>query len=365
VIVHHAWEIDVIPTLAFADSSGIPPVIFVNHGDHWYWIGTSIYDTVANLRRSGRDLCERRRGIIPERNLLLPTPIERACRRWTRAEAKRRIGVPDDCLLIVSVAQGQKYRNWEPPNFIEAHSPILEAQPSARLAIVGPQAPAEWSEAIGRSGGRIHVFPETRAPGDYFDAADVYVDSFPFMSITSMLEAGSRATPVVTRRIQPSGVEILGTDAPGLDRHMVVTTELEEYVSVVLELLQQPSLRCSIGESLTENISASHTMPNWTSHLERLYEQTTSLGKLARSSEVPTTNHDETLADLFLPRIHSHTWSDLWAYAWAARRASRTTRVRTASRLCSEFGLRSTLHNVWPSASARDALRAATRLLRD
>ena len=49
IILHIHCE-DVIPVLAFADESGLPPVLFLNHADHLFWLGTSVADLVLNLR---------------------------------------------------------------------------------------------------------------------------------------------------------------------------------------------------------------------------------------------------------------------------------------------------------------------------
>ena len=49
--------------LAFADESGLPPVLFLNHADHLFWLGTSVADLVLNLRDAATDISIARRGV--------------------------------------------------------------------------------------------------------------------------------------------------------------------------------------------------------------------------------------------------------------------------------------------------------------
>ena len=48
--------------------------------------------------------------------------------------------------------------------------------------------------------GRVLVPGAQPDPSVHLDAADIYLDSFPFSSITSMLEAATRDVPIVASR---------------------------------------------------------------------------------------------------------------------------------------------------------------------
>ena len=39
LVVMHLFPDDVIPLIAFADRDSLPPIIFVNHSDHTFWLG--------------------------------------------------------------------------------------------------------------------------------------------------------------------------------------------------------------------------------------------------------------------------------------------------------------------------------------
>ena len=65
--------------------------------------------------------------------------------------------------------------------------------------MVGAGERPDWTAAVERTNGRIVTYPERAGTSVLYDAADIYVDSFPAVSITSLLEAGSLGIPLVTR----------------------------------------------------------------------------------------------------------------------------------------------------------------------
>ena len=92
IILHIHCE-DVIPVLAFADESGLPPVLFLNHADHLFWLGTSVADLVLNLRDAATDITISRRGVEADRNFLLPTIVAADDADCNRAPRPRRPSV--------------------------------------------------------------------------------------------------------------------------------------------------------------------------------------------------------------------------------------------------------------------------------
>ncbi|AKG23975.1 glycosyltransferase family 4 protein [Calothrix sp. 336/3] len=304
IVVLHTWESDVIATIAFANKEQSPPVIYVNHSDHCFWLGACISDVIVNLRESGMHLSQERRGIEAERNLLLPTILEPLDRVLSQAEAKRQIGLAEDSLMLLSIARPAKYKTIDGITFADAHVPLLEQYEQAVLVVIGPGSREEWSAAIQKTQGRIRVLEQTENTAVFYQAADIYVDSYPFISNTSLLEAGSYGVPLVTRYPFPDACEILRADVPGLIDNIIQVRSLEEYTAVLSRLVEDEEFRLSLGEATKKKIAETHWGSNWQHFLENVYHRAATLPR----STVPSVPIDDKIflsePDVFLPRIH-------------------------------------------------------------
>ena len=152
------------------------------------------------------------------RSYLLPTILERSERVFSRAAAKRQLGLPEDCVMLLSVARAKKYRTIDGTNFAEIDLPLLARYPQLLLVVVGPGKAEDWSDAIRKSQHKLIVETELDDVSVYFQAADIYVDFFPFVSITSLLEAGSYGTPLVSRFPYSDDAEVPRRRYARLDR---------------------------------------------------------------------------------------------------------------------------------------------------
>lgn len=306
IVVLHTWEHDVIPTIAFANKEQSPPIIYTNNGDHWLWVGASISDVVANLRESGMRLSQERRGIEAKRNMLLPTILEPVCRTLSRSEAKRRLGLDENSVLLLSIARGVKYKTIDGISFADAHVPLLQKYEQANLIVIGPGELEDWSAAIEQTQGRIRVLGETADTAVFYQAADIYVDSYPFISITSLLEAGSYGVPSVSRYPYPSDAcAILGSDMPGLTGNLIRVRDREEYTTVLSRLIENENARLSLGEATQRKIEEIHWGDRWQDSLDKVYWSAISL---SQSKITVNSNSTEPIflgePDVFLARIH-------------------------------------------------------------
>ncbi len=271
LVVLHVSNEETTPGIAFADERNRPPVVLVNHADHAFWVGLSVCDLIASSRASGERLVVERRGIPAERHAILPIQIDAPMRRHSRLQAREKLGIPVGGPLLVSVARGVKYRTVGGISFADMHVETLLAHPDARLLVVGPGEPADWQEAIAATGGRIMGLPETPDPSLAFEAADVYLDSYPFVSITSMLEAGGLGAPCVTLFPYPPDANVMSTDMPGLAPTIGFATSMADYNSILADWLAKPEALRRRGDETALNVKLLHTTPNWLESLEALY----------------------------------------------------------------------------------------------
>ncbi|BAY31545.1 family 2 glycosyl transferase [Nostoc carneum NIES-2107] len=304
MVVLHIYNHDVIPIIAFANQEQSPPIIFLNHADHTFWLGASISDVIANLRESGMRLSQKRRGIETKQNLLLPTIVEPNHRVVSRQEAKKLLGLPENSVVLLSMARALKYKTMDEISYADAHVPLLEKYPQAILVVVGSGNRQDWSNAIQQTKGRIILHPQREDTDIFYQAADIYVDSFPFVSITSLLEAGTYGIPLVSRYPYSSDAcEILGADMPGLTGNLIHVRDIEEYTAVLSRLVEDEEYRLTLGEATRKKIVDTHTANQWQRFLENLYHLAATVPRVKKSSLAI----DQMFIgepDIYIPSVH-------------------------------------------------------------
>ncbi|MBW4534572.1 MAG: hypothetical protein KME09_11620 [Pleurocapsa minor HA4230-MV1] len=345
IVVIHTLEHDVIPMIAFANKEQSPPIIYVNHGDHWFWLGAGISDIVVNLRESGMRLSLKRRGIEEQRNLLLPTILEPSLRKLSRLEAKRQLGIDENAVMLFSIARVAKYRTINGLSFADAHVPLLKKYKQAILVVIGPgDGEEDWSLAIEQTQRRIKVLRQTKATDIFFQAADIYVDSYPFVSITSLLEAGSYSLPLVSRYPYSSDAcEILGADMPGLDGNLIRVQNIDEYTAVLSGLVEDEKFRLALGNATKSKIEENHWGNNWQSSLNEIYAYATKIPRVTKKLNLV---NEMFLGepDIFLPSINSTEINNI--FHWQMSLMPFDERLRLWSCLVQNNGFRNNPFNL-------------------
>lgn len=270
IILHTHCE-DVIPLIAFADPAKHPPVLVLNHADHLFWFGPSISHLTISLRDAALDLGIARRGLAPERSILMPTLSEGVVRTRARDEAKRELGIDPSVTLLVSVARKLKYKTMHGVTFADIHAPLLEKHPEAILYVVGADEPEDWAPVRARFPGRVLTTPEIPNPKIYFEAADIYVDSYPFVSSTSLMEAAGYGAPSVTIFTYPNETRIFGINHVALVGNTLQATSFDEYRAMLSDLIADPGKREKLGAQARDAVAKEHNTPGWLRWMEAVY----------------------------------------------------------------------------------------------
>ncbi|HEV7750719.1 MAG TPA: hypothetical protein VGO71_04220 [Baekduia sp.] len=270
MVVLHVHPYDVVPLIAFTGVQR-PPVVLVNHADHVFWLGAGIADMVLHMRESGRRLAEARRGLAPERSAVMARPLMPADRVLDRDEAKRRLGLDPATVVLATAADASKYRPIGGDTFLDLVLPALLRHPEAVLLAAGPSDTGPWAEAAARTGGRVRALGRLSEVGLLHESADVYLDSFPFSSLTSMLEAGSAGVPGITYRGHPVDCGVLGADVPGVDPYISAPEDPEAYDAVLERAITDPAWRRAMGQETAEAIRATHTGDGWRGDIGAVY----------------------------------------------------------------------------------------------
>lgn len=310
VILHTHCE-DVVPVIAFGatETEKYPHVLILNHADHLFWYGPSVCHLNIDLRDAAMDLSVARRGIAAERNILMPTLSESITRTRSREEAKRELGVAQDAILMVSVARQLKYKTLHGVSYADIHAPILEKHPNVSLIVVGAGEQDDWAPHYAKFGDRLKTTPQTPNPKIYFEAADIYVDSYPFVSSTSMMEAAGYGAPGVTIFTYPEQTRIFGINHVALVGKVMQATSFEQYREMLDQLIGDPALREKMGRESGEAVAREHNNPGWKRWLEAVY---------ARAAELPALDNRDMLKGVEAPHFGEPDWrhEDIFGGNW-------------------------------------------------
>jgi hypothetical protein len=265
VVVLHVHPEDVLPCLAFSAPGG-PPVVYVNHADHAFWVGGTITDLVLDIRESGNEWTRNCRGIDHAR--ILPIPLDEettvADADSLRTETRKKLGIPADATMFLTVGNARKYQPMLGISFMDAASAILEASAKNWIVAVGPKLEGAWEQVSKTFQGRLLAVGNQNDLRPFHRAADVYLEGVPIGSLTALLEAGLAGlpcvgTPAVVKPPFVSDGAALGFVARPLD--------VAGYVQAAVSLAADPNARKERGEKLRRRIIEVHCDRGWTSSL--------------------------------------------------------------------------------------------------
>ena len=255
VLHHHMW--DVIPTLAFGIPGG-PPVLLMNMADHLFWVGASIADLILQLRPESTVLSKRYRGT--DRSYLLNIPLpEMNLTQDTDScvNLRENLGIPPDALVFLTIGRATKYEPREGIDFISCAKDLLERLPSSYLIAVGPtiEHPA-WRSAHEATRGRLIPVGSQRNLKPYYKTSDIYLEGFPFGSLTALLEAGLTGLPCV--RAPAVVPPIFRSTGPSIE-DLPVPADPASYVKLAVGLATLPRTQLKqMGEQLSEKVEQFH-----------------------------------------------------------------------------------------------------------
>ena len=249
-VVLHIHPDDAVTVAAAHQVSGVP-ITFVNHADHVAWLGAALPVPLLQLRSAGGGLATRRRGVLPGRNAYVPLPLTEPP-HLDRREARQSLGFGDGDVVMLTVAADYKYRPTGGRSLLEPLTKVL-AHPRLRLVAIGPDARHEVFGALAeRFPGKVSALGIVPRPHAHRVAADIYLDSFPFCSTTSLLENAQLGTAAVAYQPDASELDLFYSDWESLPRGWFGCDSAEALTERILALAEQPTLREASGARLRE-----------------------------------------------------------------------------------------------------------------
>lgn len=271
LVILHTHSMDIIPFIALGGMRHPPRTLLLDHADHIFWLGAGTVDAVISTRHSGRDLCIRRRGVPADQVFLLPLCLERITRAQSRQNARRALGIAPEATVILSIARAIKYRRVGSRAYADLVLPVLRKDASIKLIVIGPGTSVDWSEASAEVPGQIISLPETPETRRYLDAADIYLDSFPFPSNTSLFEAGLTGLPLVSFFPFGLGCDVMGADSIGFDTSILRAQSADELTAILSELITDPGRRTRIGDQTRRGIEKVNFGAGWKKEIASIY----------------------------------------------------------------------------------------------
>ncbi|WP_160687136.1 glycosyltransferase [Clostridium sp. C2-6-12] len=193
VVVLHMHMMDPIPVMAFGVEGG-PPVIYMNHGDHLFWLGASIADLVADLRPSGQELTLTRRSC--KNSCILPIPLEPK-KFYNKKEIREKYNIDENELVILTIASNYKFRSINNHNYIEIVKNIVNKIDNCKVYIIGPNDIGKWHEVNVETGGKIKALGVVTEIDEFYQLADIYLDCFMMGSMTSLLDGSKYGLSII------------------------------------------------------------------------------------------------------------------------------------------------------------------------
>lgn len=200
-VILHIHADDQVTFIAFATSNFKRPVLFFNHLDHVFWLGTAISDLVINLRAKAVEQSIQYRSVT--KSIFLPLPIKTPSisSKKNITSLRSKLKVHQDARVVLTLASSEKYTPIQGYDFVQDFIEMLEKYKDLHLIAIGPMPNEKrWMDAKAITGNRMKAIgriPHGKLP-DYLSLADFAIDSYPMPSFTALLDTASLGIPCIT-----------------------------------------------------------------------------------------------------------------------------------------------------------------------
>lgn len=262
----HIHPNDPIPTIAH----GIQPfqkIITINHADHLFWVGASITDICINIRPFAENISLNKRGI--NNNVLLPVPVvNHLYNDEDNKEIRQKLGLFNDEIILLTISYPYKLTPSKTHNFYSTAIKLLSKKPNLIHFIVGVSEENVNTLNLDFPPNLIFLGP-LEDPSDYQKVADIYLEGFPFNSLTALLDSiNFNCAPVLMYAPANPNCNMESELAfDGILKHPINEVE---YLEKVLMLINNINTRKEVVKILKERINYFNGGVYWTNTLNKV-----------------------------------------------------------------------------------------------
>ncbi len=321
LVVLHIHPYDAIAIVAFGVEDG-SPVIFFNHAGHVFWLGASVADAVADILPWQQETTLNRHGV--KNSKILPIPIPKPSNESNYDEARKKLGLQKNNVMLLTIGGDFKYTPYAGYNFIEVLLKILKKHPNAILFAIGPRNQGKWAKASDQVNGRIRALGSMNFTKlhTFYDASDIYVDSFPLAGGVALLQAGVLGKPLIgLREKEAPNINLSGDVA--LRSFDIFAPSVEAFHDSLENMITEPLKFRDLAYRVKEKIEAAHCSPGWNRYLDEVLQ---SLPLQHSTHNINPLNFPPDSAEVFLEGFQAAYQSDEDPYNCFGRKIFKNSR---------------------------------------
>lgn len=248
-----------------------PQVMFVNHADHLFWLGSVLSDIVVCYRESALLFSLQRR--LAQRALLLPTALNFPCIDYDeREKARRELHIPLDKIVVLTVASSHKFKPDSKYNYFRVVETILNKNPNVLIKIIGVSEEDDLDNLNFKPHDRVELLGKMPEPQLYYKSSDIYLDSMPTASLTSIFEAMYFGCYPILQFSPVSSMKI--DEEPAFKGLFFHADCEEELIYSVQEAIDNQMLRKKNAALGSQRIKDNYMGKGWREYLNSLYNAT-------------------------------------------------------------------------------------------
>lgn len=252
------------------------PILILNHADHRFWVGRDICNLVLEVREEGMRSSQLKRQIPKSHNIIFPIPLKVPI-NLSKKEARERLGLMQNEIVLLSIADQYKYTPLNGKGLKSSILEICNKYPMVRFIVIGQRDETSyWKSKDVVNNKNIQVLGKVTNVDEYYISSDIYIDSYPVSSLTSLLDGGKYGLALISFKNDTSTFEV---DDVSLDNQMKLKSvvELKDLLS---QMIQVPGLLEENKKKYENKIKEDHLMMNRIKELKNIYSKASMNKKL-------------------------------------------------------------------------------------